>query len=68
MSPNRRKVLWIGEFVLHCQTILMLLLTVMFVERDAELAQLHQVVGQLQEEKEKASRRAEKLAEDLEGE
>ncbi|XP_066341901.1 uncharacterized protein [Miscanthus floridulus] len=35
-------------------------------EQDAELDQLHQVIGQLQEEKEKASRRAEKLAEDLE--
>ena len=46
----------------------MLLLTVIFVERDAELRQLHQVIGQLQEEKEKASRRVEKLAEDLEGE
>ena len=46
----------------------MLLSTVTFVEQDAELGQLRQVVGQLQEEKEKASGRAEKLAEDLEGE
>ena len=46
----------------------MLLSTVTFVEQDAELGQLRQVIGQLQEEKEKASRRAEKLAEDLEGE
>ena len=46
----------------------MLLSTVMFVEQDAELGQLLQVIGQLQEEKEKASGRAEKLAEDLEGE
>ena len=46
----------------------MLLSTVTFVERDAELGRLHQVIGQPQEEKEKASRRAKKLAEDLEGE
>ena len=46
----------------------MLLLTIMFVERDAELGWLHPATGQLQEEKEKASGRAEKLAKDLEGE
>ena len=46
----------------------MLLLIIMFVEQDAELGQLRQVIGQLQEEKEKASRRAKKLAKDLEGE
>jgi len=46
----------------------MLLLTIMFVERDAELGRLRQVVGQLHDEKEKASGRAKKLAEDLEGE
>ena len=46
----------------------MLLSTVTFVEQDAELGQLRQVVGQLQEEKEKASGRVKKLAEDLEGE
>ena len=46
----------------------MLLSIITFVERDAELNQLRQVIGQLQEEKEKASRQAEKLAEDLEGE
>ena len=40
----------------------------MFAEQDVELDRLRQVVGQLQEEKEKASGRAEKLAEDLEGE
>ena len=43
-------------------------MTVMFIEQDAKLGRLHQVIGQLQEEKEKASGRAEKLAEDLEGE
>jgi len=46
----------------------MLLWTVTFVEQDAELGRLHQVIGQLQEEKEKVSGRAEKLAKDLEGE
>jgi len=46
----------------------MLLSTVMFVEQDTELGRLRQIIGQLQEEKEKASGRAEKLAEDLEGE
>ena len=46
----------------------MLLYTVMFVEQDAELSQLREVIGQLQAEKEKASERAEKLAQDLEGE
>ena len=46
----------------------MLLSTVIFVEQDAELGRLREVIGQLQQEKEKASRRAEKLAEDLEGE
>ena len=40
----------------------------MLVEQDAELNQLRQTVGQLQEEKEKASGRAEKLAEELKGE
>ena len=46
----------------------MLLSTVTFVEQDAELGRLRQVVGQLQDEKEKTFRRAKKLAEDLEGE
>ena len=46
----------------------MLLSTVMFVEQDAELSRLREVIGQLQKEKEKASGRAEKLAEELEGE
>jgi len=46
----------------------MLLAIVMFVDQDVELSRLRQVIGQLQEEKEKASGRAKKLAEDLEGE
>jgi len=43
-------------------------LTVTFVEQSAELSRLRQVINQLQEEKEKASMRVEKLVEDLEGE
>jgi len=46
----------------------MLLLTVMLVEHDVELDQLRLVIHQLQEEKEKASRCAEKLVEELKGE
>jgi len=46
----------------------MLLLAIMFVERDAKLDRLREVIGQLQEEKEKAFGQVEKLAEDLEGE
>ena len=46
----------------------MLLSTIMFVKQDAKLGRLSQVTGQLQEEKENASGRKEKLAEDLEGE
>ena len=46
----------------------MLSSTITFVEQDVELGWLHQVIGQLQEEKEMASGRAEKLAEVLEGE
>ena len=56
------------SFVLHCRTVLTLLSIVTFVEQDAELGRLRQFIGQLQEEKEKAFGRAEKLAEDLEGE
>ena len=43
------------------------MLIVLFVEQDVELGQLRQSIGQLQE-KEKASGRAEKLAEELKGE
>ena len=46
----------------------MMLLTILFIEQDAELGQLREVVGQLQEEKKKVSGRAEKLAEELKGE
>ena len=46
----------------------MLLTIVTFVEQDAEIGQLRQVIGQLQEEEKKASGRAEKLAEELKGE
>ena len=64
---RRKKVQWIGEHVLYYRTTLMLLTVITFVEQDVELGQLRQVVCQLKEEKEKASRRAEKLAEELEG-
>ena len=47
--------------------VLLFLTTVMLVEQDAELSQLCQVIGQLQEE-EKMAGRAEKLAEELKGE
>ena len=43
-------------------------MTVMLVEQDVELGQLHQVIGRLQEEEKKASGRAEKLAEELKDE
>jgi len=46
----------------------MLLTIVTFVEQDAEIGQLCQVVGQHQQEEKKASGRAEKLAEELKGE
>ena len=68
MSPSRGKVWQIGEFALHCRTVLLLLMTVMFVEQDAEIILLHQVIGQLQEEEKKASGRVEKLIEELKGE
>ena len=43
-------------------------MTVMLVEQDAELGPLRQAVEQLQEEKAKESGRADKLAEELNGE
>ena len=43
-------------------------MTVVLVEQDAELGQLRQTIGQLQEEEKKATGRAEKLAEELKGE
>ena len=46
----------------------MLLMIVTFVEQDAELSQLCLVIHQLQEKKEKASGRAEKLSEEIKGE
>ena len=48
--------------------VLLLLMAVMLVEQDAELSQLCQAIGQLQEEKERVSGRAEKLTEELKGE
>ena len=46
----------------------MLLTVITFVEQDVELGQLRQIIGQLQEEKEKVSRQAGKLVEELKGE
>ena len=43
-------------------------MTVVLIEQEAELGQLCQTVGQLQEEKAKESGRAKKLAKELEGE
>ena len=43
----------------------MLPMIVTFVEQDAEIGQLRQVIGQLQEEEKKASGLAEKLDEEL---
>ena len=40
----------------------------MLVEQNAELGQLRQTIGQLQGEEKKATRRVEKLAEELKGE
>ena len=40
----------------------------MLVEQDAELGQLRQTIGQLQEEEEKMAGWAEKLTEELKGE
>ena len=39
----------------------------MLVEQDAELGQLRQVIGQLQEEEKKTAGQAKKLAEELKG-
>ena len=55
------KLLYIAEIVL-------LLMTVMLVGQDTELGQLRQVVSQHQEEVEKTTGWAEKLAEELKGE
>jgi len=43
-------------------------MTVMLIEQDAELGQLRQTIGQLQEEEKKATGQAKKLAEELKGE
>ena len=45
-----------------------LVMTVVLVEQDAELGQLRQAIEQLREEKAKESGRADKLAEELNGE
>ena len=42
---EQKKVPRIGELFLYCRTALMLLTIVTFVEQDAELCQLHQVIS-----------------------
>ena len=44
------------------------MITVVLVEQDMELGQLHQALEQLREEKAKETGRADKLAEELNGE
>ena len=56
------------QMFLYCLTVIVLMMTVVLVERDAELGQLRQAFEQLQEEKAKESQRADKLAEELNGE
>ena len=53
---------------LYCLTVIVLVMTVVLVEQDAELDQLRQTVEQLRQEKAKESERADKLAEELKGE
>ena len=58
----------IDESVLHSWICLLLVITVVLVEQDVELGQLRQALEQLREEKEKEIGRANKLAEELNGE
>ena len=53
---------------LYCLTVIVLMMIVVLVEQDAELGQLRQAVEQLREEKTKETGRADKLAEELNGE
>ena len=67
-SLSRRKVRVIDESALHSWICLLLVLTVVLVEQDVELGQLCQALDQLLEEKAKETGRANKLAEELNGE
>ena len=53
--------------LLYIHEIVLLLMTVMLVGQDTELGQLHQVIGQLQEEEKKTAEQAKKLVEELKG-
>ena len=53
---------------LYCLTVIVLVMTVVLVEQDAELGQLHQACEQLREEKAKEIGQVDKLDEELNGE
>ena len=57
-----------SESALHNWICLLLVMIVVLVEQDVELGQLRQALEQLREEKEKEIGRANKLAEQLNGE
>ena len=57
-----------SESALHSWIRLLLVSIVVLVEQDVELGQLRQTLEQLREEKEKETGRANKLAEELNGE
>ena len=52
----------------YCYTTVFLVITVAFVEQDAELGRLRQAIDPLRQEKAKEIERADKLAEELKGE
>ena len=58
----------LGKSALHSWMRLLLTSIVVLIEQDVELGQLRQALEQLREEKEKETGRANKLAEDLDGE
>ena len=58
----------LGKSALHSWIRLLLASIVVLVEQDVELGQLRQALEQLREENEKETGRANKLAEDLDGE
>ena len=57
----------LGKSALHSWMRLLLASIVVLVEQDVEIEQLRQALDQLREEKEKETGRANKLAEDLDG-
>ena len=58
----------VGKSALHSWIHLLLASIVVLVEQDVELGQLRQALEQLREENEKETGRANKLAEELDGE